>query len=279
MIEEVIEAAGRVRARVPLVHNITNYVTVNDVANAELAIGGSALMADEIEEMRDIVSIANAVNLNMGTLNRRTIKSMHEAGKVANSISTPVVFDPVGAGASTLRNQTAESLLKTIKPTVIRGNISEISFIAGIGASTRGVDAAEQDSENDQVDIAVKVARTHNCVAAITGATDVITDGETIIKIDNGEPLMSKITGTGCMCDGLIGCFIGAVDENDRERQTLVGCAAAILSMGIAGQKGAEMVKARDGKVGTGSLRVAIIDALSTMCNDDYRNYSRIEVI
>ncbi len=278
-LEKIIEIAGKVRETVPLVHNITNYVTVNDVANAELAIGGSALMADDIAEVRDMVSIASCTNINMGTLNARTIESMVEAGKVAGETGTPMVFDPVGAGASGLRNQTTERILAETSPTVIRGNLSEISFVAGVGASTKGVDSSDADASNDPVEVAKKVAAERGCVVAITGAVDVVTDGKVVYKISNGSPLMSKITGTGCMCDGLIGCFVGALDSLDDTAEVAVATAGAILSMGLAGELTANSLKEHHGCVGTGSLHIGIIDRLSLLDEAAYREHARIEVL
>ncbi|MGI6032545.1 MAG: hydroxyethylthiazole kinase [Coriobacteriales bacterium] len=278
MVKTISDFAEQVRSRVPLVHNITNYVTVNDVANAELAIGGSALMADDIDEVADMVKIANATNINIGTLNSRTIKSMLEAGKQGNETKTPVIFDPVGAGASTLRNDTTRAFLDQVRPTVIRGNLSEMSFVAGLDASTRGVDSAAADSENDAIAVAQSVASAYRCVAAVTGAVDIVTDGTRVVKISNGTPLMSKITGTGCMCDGVIGCFAGALDDFTDSDALLDATAAAICSMGLAGELAEQDLKGMGALVGTGSLHIGIIDRLSLLNADDYRLHAKVEV-
>lgn len=277
-LDEICENAKAVRERVPLVHNITNYVTVNDVANAELAIGGSALMADDIDEVADMVGIASATNINIGTLNARTIKSMIEAGKQGNATGTPVIFDAVGAGASGLRNETTHDFLEAVAPTVIRGNLSEMSFVAGLSASTKGVDSSEADAGNDAVAVAKKVAETHGCVCAVTGAIDIITDGESVVKIANGSALMGKITGTGCMCDGLIGCFVGALEDFSDKNAVLVATAGAILSMSLAGELTAKRLEEETGHVGTGSLHIGIIDCLSLLDAPAYRDNARIEV-
>lgn len=244
-----------VRKNVPLVHCITNYVTVNDVANALLACGGAPIMADDIGEVADITSISNALVINIGTLNERTIASMLEAGRTANEKNIPVVFDPVGAGASSLRNETTDKLLKEVKFSVIRGNLSEISYIAGLSSSTRGVDSSEEDDKNDAVGIAVGAAKKYGCVIAVTGAVDVITDGARIVEISNGDKRMSRITGTGCMLSGVIGAYVGA--NGDAFSATV----AAVASMGIAG----EISCAKYASAGTGSMRVGIIDALSVI--------------
>ena len=279
MLDKIIDIADRVRKCTPLVHNITNYVTVNDVANAELAIGGSALMADDIAEVGDMVRIASAVNINIGTLNERTIVSSIEAARVANETGTPLVFDPVGAGASGLRNETTDDFLEAVKPTVVRGNLSEVSFVAGLDVATKGVDSAVQDEGNDPVAVAKSVAQSLGCVAAITGAVDVITDGKTVVKVSNGSPLMSKITGTGCMCDGIIGCFIGVLGPDTTSEDVVAATAGAILSMGLAGELAAGKLHASLGAVPTGSLHIGIVDELSLMDGDTYRNHARIEVL
>lgn len=253
--KETAVAVDALRRKIPLVHCITNYVTVNDVANALLAIGASPIMADDIGEAADIASLASALVINIGTLNQRTIGSMLAAGKRANERGIPVVFDPVGAGASRLRNETVQTILDEVMVAVIRGNLSEISFVAGLGASTRGVDSAEADAKNDAAAVAKAVAKKHGCVAAITGAVDAISDGERIVRIENGHPMLSRVTGTGCMASALIGAFVGATGD------ALVGAAGGIVAMSIAG----EMAYEAAGKVGTGGFHIAIIDALSLL--------------
>lgn len=241
-----------VRKNVPLVHCITNYVTVNDVANALLACGGSPIMADDIAEVSEITSISNALVLNIGTLNQRTIASMKKAGKTANEKGIPVVLDPVGAGASSLRNETARQLVEEVRFTAIRGNLSEISFLAGLSVSTRGVDSSEAGG-NDAAAVALSAACKYGCTVAVTGAEDVITDGERVARIRNGVPQMGKITGTGCMLSGVIGAYVGANGD------AFAAVTAAVASMGIAGEISYE----KYGQTGTGSLRAGIIDALS----------------
>ena len=168
---------NEVRERNPLIHNITNYVTVNDCANAILAIGASPIMADDIGEVEEIASISSALVINIGTLNQTTIASMIKAGRKANELNIPVVLDPVGAGASTLRNRTVEEILSQVKVAVIRGNLSELSFIAGYEASTKGVDAAKSDEKYDALEIGKLVANRYSCVVGITGKIDIITNG------------------------------------------------------------------------------------------------------
>ncbi|GHV52101.1 hydroxyethylthiazole kinase [Synergistales bacterium] len=242
------------RAKRPLVHHITNYVTVNDCANITLAIGASPIMADAAEEAGDIAAISSSLVLNMGTLNSRTLESMIIAGRSANANGVPVIFDPVGAGASKLRNDAAARVLSEVRIGVLRGNISEIRFIGGIGAGAKGVDADAEDANADAAEIALSLARRLKCVVAITGAVDAVSDGARTAGIENGCPAMSGITGTGCMCSSLVGSFCGT--RGDSFDETV----AALLSMGIAG----EIAYEKTGNA-LGSFRAAIIDAISRL--------------
>lgn len=256
-----------VREQVPLVHNITNYVTVNDVANAVLAIGASPIMADDLEETADITSISKALVINIGTLNQRTIDSMIASGKKANDLGIPVIFDPVGAGASRLRNATTQEIIENVNISILRGNLSEISFVAGLGAATKGVDTAEEDEKNDAAEVAKAAAKRLGCVTAITGAVDIITDGTSVVKIANGHKMLSKVTGTGCMTSALVGAYAGV--SNDY----LTAAAAGVASMGIAG----ELAYAKAGQIGTGSFHIAIIDALSNLDGKTLEEMAKFE--
>lgn len=245
-----------VRIKKPLVHHITNYVTVNDCANATLAVGASPIMADDIGEVADITAISSVLVLNIGTLNERTIQSMLAAGGKANEMGIPVVFDPVGAGASKLRNHTTERILQEVKVSVVRGNISELRFIAGMGAATQGVDASAEDMK-DGVEagqaVAKAVAEKLGCAAAITGVTDILSDGRHTLLLKNGTPRLSGVTGTGCMCTSLVGSFCGATQD------FLLAAAGGILTMSIAGELAAEKAQ------GAGGFHMAILDAISLM--------------
>ena len=222
------------------------------------AIGASPIMADDIDEVEAITAISSALVLNIGSLNGRTAASMVAAGKKANELNIPVILDPVGAGASELRNRTIEKLLKEINIAVLRGNISEIRFVAGLQSTTKGVDASGADQENGKEigrNTAEKVAKQFGCVAAITGATDIVSDGRRTIYIENGTDLLSKVTGTGCMCTSLVGVFCGAATD------FLVAATGGILSMGIAGELAAESA----GNKGNGSFHMAIVDKISKL--------------
>lgn len=255
MAKQAAELLTALRAKVPLVHNMTNYVTVNDVANAVLAIGASPIMADDLAEVQDIAGISSALVLNIGTLNSRTVESMLAAGKKANECGIPVILDPVGAGASPLRNETTRRILNEVKLAVLRGNLSEVSFVAGLAVSTKGVDSSEADAGNDPAVVAKAAAKKLGCVVAVTGAVDVITDGTRVVKIANGHPMLSKVTGTGCMTTALVGACAGAGTDY------LTAGALGVAAMGIAGELAFEAA----GVKGTGSFHIAIIDALSRL--------------
>jgi hydroxyethylthiazole kinase len=263
---------NEVRNKKPLVHNITNYVTVNDCANILLAIGASPIMADDIKEAADITKISSALVINIGTLNERTIESMIASSKKANELNIPVVFDPVGAGASEFRNSTTKRLLEEVKISVLRGNMSEIKFISGLGSTTKGVDASENDARtgNDEgIDVAKNLAKKLQCTVAITGATDIISDGERVVILENGTKMLSNVTGTGCMTTALIGAFCGAGSDY------FIGAVSGIISMGISG----EIALDKAGKIGTGSFHIAIIDAISNLTSNIIEKMNKIKEI
>lgn len=272
MFSKIIE---NVKAKAPLVHSITNYVTVNDCANVILASGGSPIMADDINEVCDITSICSSLVINIGTLNERTIKSMVAAGKKANELGHPVVFDPVGVGASQLRNETAMMLLKEVKFAVIRGNISEIKFLAGGSSNTQGVDASVTDAVSAEnidsvITLAKAISKTTGAVIAISGASDIVTDSERSYIIKNGHPLMSRITGTGCMLTAVVGSYIGANPDN-----ILDAAASAFVAMGLCGEKAYEKLCELNG--GTGTYRVLLIDNISNLDIQILKDGAKIE--
>lgn len=251
-----------VRSNVPLVHNITNYVTVNDVANVLLACGGSPIMSDDSEEVEEITSICGGLNLNIGTLNQRTIPSMFLAGNKANELGHKVLLDPVGAGASKLRTETAVKLMDEIKFTVIRGNISEIKTLAFGSGSTKGVDADALDAVTietlDNTIAFVKAfAKKTGSIIAITGAIDLVADSEKCYVIRNGRPEMGKITGTGCQLSGMMTAFLVANPDNELE-----AAAAAVCTMGLAGEIGWSNMQSGEGN---STYRNRIIDAIFHM--------------
>ena len=251
-----------VREKTPLVHNITNYVTVNDVANVLLACGGSPIMSDEPQDVEDITAICGGLNINIGTLNMRTIEGMRKAGRKANELGHKVLLDPVGAGASALRTETAVKLMEELRFDVIRGNISEIKTLAQGSGTTKGVDADVADAvteENLESSVAfVKAfAKESGAVIAVTGAIDLVSDGQSCYVIRNGRPEMGRITGTGCQLSGMMTAFLVANPD-----QPLEAAAAAVCTMGLAGEIGWSHMQ--DGE-GNSTYRNRIIDAIYNM--------------
>lgn len=269
------EMLDNVKERCPLVHNITNYVTVNDCANILLACGGSPIMADDIEEVEEITTICGGLNINIGTLNQRTISAMLVAGKKANEFGHPVVLDPVGAGASTLRTNTALKLLEEVRFTVIRGNISEIKTLALGNGTTKGVDADMADQVTDKnldqvVAFAKAFAKKSNAVIAITGAIDIVTGADKAFCIRNGHADMSKITGTGCQLSAMTAAYITANPD-----KVLTATAAAVCAMGLCGERARERMTKLDGN---SSYRNYIIDAVCNLTSDELERGARYEV-
>ena len=263
------------RRTCPLIHNITNYVTVNDCANMVLACGASPIMADDAAEVEDITTICGGLNINIGTLNSRTITSMLLAGKKANQLGHPVVLDPVGAGASRLRTDTAFRLLRDVKFTVIRGNISEIKTLASGAGTTKGVDADVADKVTEEnLDSAVAFAKAFaaqtGAVIAITGAIDIVADAHTAYCIRNGNAMMSNITGTGCQLSALTAAFVTANPGHPLE-----AAAAAVCAMGLAGETAHKRLTPLDGN---STYRNYIIDAIYNMTPEQLEEGANYEV-
>lgn len=259
MLKEMLK---NVRKKSPLIHNITNYVTVNDCANIVLACGASPIMADDQEEVAEITSICNGLNINIGTLNSRTIESMIIAGKKANELNHPVILDPVGVGASTLRTQTALKLLEEIHFSVIRGNISEIKTLALGSGKTKGVDANIADKVTEEnikevILFAQEFSKKTGAIIAITGAIDLVCSKDKAYAIYNGHAMMSSITGTGCQLSSLTASFISA--NPDHLLEATVG---AVCAMGLAGEIAYKRLSKFDGNA---SYRNYIIDAIYNM--------------
>ena len=264
-----------VRKAAPLIHCITNYVTVNDVANILLACGASPIMADDIQEVEDITALCAGLTLNIGTLNQRTLPAMLAAGKCAVRLNHPVVLDPVGAGASPLRTQSAQSLIQNIPFTVIRGNVTEIKALSQLSISSRGVDAGTGDAVTEEtldagVDFAKAAARRFGAVVAITGAIDLVADRERCYVIRNGRPEMGRITGTGCQLSGLTAAYLAANRSNELE-----AAAAAVAAMGLAGEIGWSHLAPYEGNA---TYRNRIIDAIFRMDGDTLEKGANYEL-
>lgn len=272
MFEQIFE---NVRRKSPLIHNITNYVTVNDCANMLLACGSSPIMADDPEDAVEITAVCDGLNINIGTLNRQTIPSMFAAGRRSVELGHPVVLDPVGAGASRLRTDTAFRLLQEVKFTVIRGNISEIKTLASGSSATRGVDAGVADKiEEDNLDHAAvfarEFARRTRAVAVITGAIDLVADEERVFCIRNGHPMMSAVTGTGCQLSAITAAFVAANPD-----RLLEATAAAVCAMGLCGEIACRRLDHADGNA---SYRNYIIDAMYCLTPAALEEGSRYEM-
>ena len=266
----------KLHEKAPLVHCITNYVTVNDCANILLASGGSPIMADELEEAAEMTAICSGLVLNIGTLNARTVPSMLAAGKAARTMGHPVLLDPVGVGATRLRTDTAVRILEEVSPNVIRGNISEIKTLALGSTTTRGVDAAEADKVTegnlDQVVAWAKaLAEKTEAVIVITGAIDIAADREKAYIIRNGHPMMAAITGSGCMLSVYMGAAVCAKPEERTE-----ACAQCLCAMGIAGERAYTKLQKMGG--GNSTYRDLLIDEVYKMTDAVLEQEARYEV-
>ena len=266
-----------VREKSPLIHNITNYVTVNDCANILIACGASPIMSDDCGEVEEITSICGGLNINIGTLNQNTIPAMLLAGKRANELGHSVILDPVGAGASALRTNTAGKLLDEVKFTVIRGNISEIKAIALGTSSTKGVDADLADAVTDgtyesTLAIAQAFSKTTGAVIAITGQIDIVADENRAFIIRNGHPMMAKITGSGCMLTAMTAAFITANPES-----VLDATAASVCAMGICGERA--FLTTRKLNSGNSSYRNYLIDEVFKLTEENLDEGAKYQLI
>ena len=269
-------ALENVRATTPLVHCITNYVTVNDCANALLACGGSPIMSDEPQDVVDITTICGGLVLNIGTLNAQTIAGMKAAGARASELGHTIVLDPVGAGASALRTQTAAELLDTCNVSVIRANMSEVKALVGASSTTRGVDVNPDDAvtpENlaESAADAKQLAATTGAIVAITGAIDIVADADQAYAIYNGSPIMGRITGAGCMLTCVVAAYAVANPENP-----LDAVVAAIAGHGVCGQIAAARMGQADGN---GSFRTYLLDALYNLDAETLERMAKIEQV
>ena len=237
------------RERKPLVHQITNYVVMNETANATLALGALPVMAHAREEVEEMATLAGALVLNIGTLSPPWVEAMVAAGRAANGAGIPIVLDPVGAGATTYRTETARRLLSELELAVVRGNAAEVATLAGREAEIRGVESIGVDGSG--AELARAAARELGAVAAVTGAVDHVSNGERTIAIANGHSLLGSITGSGCMATAVTGCFLAV-----RPEEPLEAAAEALAAFGIAGEDAAREAK------GPGSFHVALYDAL-----------------
>ncbi len=247
--KEVLSAAiAAVRAKSPLVHNITNYVVMNNSANALLAIGASPVMAHWKKEMEEMTAIAGALVINIGTLDSGWIEGMKAAGTAASNRGIPIILDPVGAGATSHRTKAAWEIIELCHPTVIRGNGSEIMALVDAGVKSKGVDSST--SSYNALSAAHQLAMETKSVVVISGETDYITNGEEVFTVEGGHPIMTSVTGLGCTATALVGAF--AAVESD----PMVAATAAMAVMSLAGERAAEKA------YGSGSMQMHFIDEL-----------------
>ena len=281
LLQKIPELLNEVKSKNPLTHCITNFVTVNDCANAVLAIGASPIMSEDIEEVAEVVSIADALVINIGKLSHEQVEAMKISSAQANKINTPVILDPVGVGISQLRNKVTLEIIENYKLAAIRGNITEIKTIAKLTGiisesnTAKGVDVSEsdiitQDNLNENADVISKLAAKLDTVILASGPIDILSDGETTIAIDNGDEMMPYITGSGCMLSSIVGSCIGATNP-------LEGTMLAALLMTIAGEKAKSKVDSEN--TGTGSFRAYLIDYLYKLDGQTLINKSNIEIL
>jgi hydroxyethylthiazole kinase len=243
------------RERKPLVHQITNYVVMNETANATLSLGALPVMAHAREEVEEMTRLAGALVINIGTLSPHWVEAMLVAGKTANTAGIPVVLDPVGAGATTYRTETARRILDEVDVAVLRGNAGEVATLVGVEAEVRGVESMATGSES--ADLARAAAKNLGVVASVTGPVDHVSDGERVLAVANGHELLGAVSGTGCMSSAITGCFLAAKRE-----EPLAAAAEALAAFGVAGEDAA-----RDAK-GPGSFHVNLYDALAGLDPD-----------
>ena len=281
LLNRIDETLNDIREKNALTHCITNSVTINDCANAVLAIGGSPFMAEDAEELEEVVTIADVLVINIGKLSKNQIESMHISSKTANETNTPIILDPVGVGVTELRNKTTMDLIENYNITAIRGNISEIKAIAKLfgvldeSNTAKGVDVNADDiitEENLQAngELISTLARKLDTVILASGPIDILTDGKTTVAIDNGDDMMPLITGSGCMLSSIVGSCIGGSNPFE-------GTLVAILAMNIAGERARAKVDERD--EGTGSFRAYLIDYLYKTDSETLINESNIKII
>jgi len=260
--DRAADSLAALRETKPLIHNITNMVVMNETANALLCIGALPVMAHALPEVEEMVAYAGALVLNIGTLTDELVDAMVLAGKKANELGVPVVLDPVGAGATKMRTAACQRLLAELDISIVRGNSAEVAILAGLRGEIKGVES--MGAADDNAEVASTFAGQYGCVAAITGAVDVVADGERLYQVSNGHPLMGQVTGTGCMSTTMVAAFAAV------EKDYAFAAAAALAAFGLAGEKAAVGAK------GPGSFHVALYDELAALTPEALRAGARI---
>src|SRR2546421_1341073 len=252
------------RERKPLIHQITNYVVMNETANATLALGALPVMAHACEEVEEMVGLASALVLNIGTLSPPWVDAMLLAGRAANARDVPVVLDPVGAGATRYRTDTARRILDEVKVSVLRGNQGEVATLVGVEAEVRGVESI--GAGGDRADLARAAARNLGVVVSVTGPVDHVSDGQRVLSVANGHELLAAVTGTGCMSSAITGCFLAV-----KRTEPLEAAAEALAAFGVAAEDAAREAK------GPGSFHAGLYDALAALDPETLDARARIE--
>ncbi len=270
-LDDIINAVQNLKSKIPLINCITNVVTINDCANAILAIGGSPIMGDNPEEIEEFIEIVDALVINMGAVTKSQIEAIRIGSSYGKKINIPIVLDPVGVGISSLRNEIILELIGDSRLSVIRGNMTEIKAIARLFdlneikiyniSESKGVDVSEDDeirkkNLESNGKIVKALANKINTIIIASGAIDIISNGKYTYACENGDSLMPKITGSGCMLTSIVGSFCGA-------NEPFIGAIAATITMGIAGEEAGKFV--RDENSGTGTFRIKLIDYLSNI--------------
>ncbi|MFC4402094.1 hydroxyethylthiazole kinase [Gracilibacillus xinjiangensis] len=253
----------KIREQQPLIHNITNLVVTNFTANGLYALGASPVMANAREEVEEMASIANALVLNIGTLTKEQVEAMIIAGKAANKAGIPVVLDPVGAGATTFRTKSAQTILDQVKVSIIRGNAGEIANLAGVSAEVKGVDASGDFDMEELLQVAYEQL---HIPLAITGALDFVTDGKDKAIISNGHPLLTKVTGAGCLLSSVVAAFLAV------EKETFKAATRAISCYGIAAEEAASKASL------PGDFQVELLNQLYAISEDVLKSKEKILV-
>lgn len=264
--EIVAKDLEEIREKKPLIHHITNFVVMNETANITLCLGALPVMAHAKEEVKEMVTVAGALLLNIGTLTPELVESMIVAAQKANELNIPVILDPVGAGATGLRTESAQRIIYETKVAIIRGNGAEISILAGLGGEIRGVESI--NGGENIAEIAREFAAKEQCVITITGKEDIVSDGERVAVINNGHPMLATVTGTGCMSSTLVAGF-AAVQEDK-----FLAAIGGLVTFGLAGEKAA-------GKSGNnpGTFHVCLYDGLAALTYNDIVTGMKAKII
>jgi hydroxyethylthiazole kinase len=265
LCEKIAQLREQIRQQKPLLHHITNFVVMNDTANVTLHIGGLPVMAHAREEVAEMVGAAGALVLNPGTLTPGWVESMLIAGRRANELGIPIILDPVGAGATSLRTESNLRLLDELKIAVVRGNSGEIGALTGLGGVVKGVEAVVEVEQPEEV--ARALARQYGLTAAITGPRDLVTDGQRVVAVDNGHPMLKTITGTGCSATTMVAAFAAV------EHDYVLAAAAGLACYGLA----AELAAAQ--ATGPASFKVALFDAIYNLSTEQILEGARVQYL